>query len=499
MRLKFSSKILDLLDLVCSQLSSQQDLYIVGGAVRDALLGRKLHDLDFAMSDNPTALARNLAKRLNAGFFVLDDERHTARVMLQNGEENFFPLDFVQFTGDSLQEDLKNRDFTINAMAVSIHHLGATIDPLGGKPDLESGLLRVCSDTALTDDPVRVLRGVRLAVQFDFDFAPGLDDQMRAAASFLPETSQERQRDEFFRILEGPDPASGIKYCRELGIFNTLIPPLVEQEAIPASPPHVMPLFDHTIAVVDRMFTLLQCLKNGEINSDDSTWWLQHVLAELGQFSAEIEAYFNQEITPLRTKHGLALFGSLLHDVGKPLTVKTGEDERLHYYNHANVGAEMAWGTAKWFHLSNAESDWVDTMVRYHMDLIPMINSDDLPGRRATYRFFKHAGEVGVAISLLSLADTLATYGENLSREKWHSAVNVTKILLSAWWEHHETIVSPSLLLDGNDLQTRFELKPGKKIGWLLEQLAEAQAIGKVLTEEDAIDFVQKRLANSDS
>ena len=499
MRLKFSSKILDLLDLIRDQLSPQQDLFIVGGAVRDALIGRKLHDLDFAMSDNPTTLARNLAKQLDAGFFVLDDDRHTARVILQNSEESFFTLDFVQFTGDGLREDLENRDFTINAMAVSIRNLAATIDPLGGKTDLDAELIRACSETALLDDPVRVLRAIRLAVQFDFDFAPGLDGQMCKAAGFLPKTSHERQRDEFFRILEGPDPASGMKYCREFGVFDTLIPPLVEQELIPASPPHVLPLFDHTIAVVDRMFTLLACLKNGGKNPADLTWWLQQVMEELGQFSGEIDDYFSEEITPLRSKGALALFGSLIHDVGKPLTVKTDEEGRLHYFNHAEVGAEIAWDTAKRLHLSNAESDWVETMVRDHMDLIPMVNTDDLPSRRMIYRFFKSAGEVGVAISLLSLADTQATYGENLTRKKWNSAVNVTKVLLSAWWEHQGTIVSPALLLNGNDLQAQFDLKPGKKIGWLLEELGEAQASGKINTKEEAIEFIQKCLGNSDS
>ena len=271
------------------------------------------------------------------------------------------------------------------------------------------------------------------------------------------------------------------------------------QELIPASPPHVLPLFDHTIAVVDRMFILLAYLKNEVKNSGDSRWWVQQFLEEIGHFSGEIDTYFNEEITPLRTKRGLALFGSLLHDVGKPLTVKTDEEDRLHYYNHAEVGAEIAWETAKRLHLSNAESDWVETLVRYHMDLIPMVNADEPPDRRMIYRFFKSAGEVGVAISLLSLADTLATYGENLTREKWNKAVNVTKVLLSAWWEHQETVVSPSLLLDGNDLQAQFELKPGKKIGWLLEELGEAQASGKINTKEEALDFIRKCLANSDS
>lgn len=497
MRMTFSSEITSLFDLIRFELEPDQDLYVVGGAVRDALLGRKLHDLDFVMSKNPTALAKKLAKRLEAGFFVLDDERHTARVIYHRDDGQVFPLDFVEFTGDSLLEDLENRDFTINAMAVSIHERDALIDPLGGKADLQVGRIRPCSEHALRDDPVRVLRGIRLAVQFNYDYAEGLAAMMQEAAVHLPKTSYERQRDEFFLILEGPVPSVGLGHCREFQVFNTLIPPLIEQEGVPASPPHVLPLFDHTINVVYHLRLLLQQLMQEPELIEGESWWPGQALIELRQFSSDVKAYFDQEITLGRSKYALTLLGALLHDVGKPMTIKEGEDGRLHYYNHAKVGADLTWDIAKRLRLSNAESDWLRTMVRYHMQLLSLVNSNEPPTRRSIYQFFNKTGEVGVPIALLSLADTVATYGHNLSRTKWDNAVRVTKMILAAWWDHQDTVVYPSLLLDGHDLQELFELRPGEQIGRLLDQLAEAQASGEVLTKDEAKEFIRERLSKN--
>jgi tRNA nucleotidyltransferase/poly(A) polymerase len=206
MRLNYNLEAFELLHLIQSALRSDEILYLVGGAVRDVLLGRKLHDFDFVMPVNPTFFAKRLARRLNAGFFVLDDERHTARVVHHLADGEFFPLDFVQFTGQDLLADLTNRDFTINAMAVSVNDLTAIINPLDGQADLVARQIRLCTDRSLLDDPVRVLRGIRLALQFDFDFAEGLLPMLNEGAKYLPHTSLERQRDEFFKILEGPSP-----------------------------------------------------------------------------------------------------------------------------------------------------------------------------------------------------------------------------------------------------------------------------------------------------
>ncbi|MFW5714322.1 MAG: HD domain-containing protein [Brevefilum sp.] len=354
MRPKFNPEIISLLELIRGELSQGQDLYLVGGAVRDALLNRKINDLDFAMEGDPTSLAKKLAKRLNVGFFVLDDERRTARVLYRRPGGDLSPLDFVQFTGGGLAVDLLNRDFTINAMAVALRDLEGIIDPLRGREDLAAGLLRPCLDHALLDDPVRVLRGIRLVLQFDLEFVEVLKTQMLGAARRLPMTSYERQRDEFFKILEGPDPAEGMRHCRAFGVFTTLIPPLTEQEEIPVSPPHTLPLFDHTITTVEIFGNLLDQIQSGHSKKQDLPWWMSYAVKELSPFSREAAAYFSEEITPGRSKRGLALLGTLLHDIGKPLTMKMGEDDRLHYYGHARVGADLVWDAARRLQLSNA-------------------------------------------------------------------------------------------------------------------------------------------------
>ena len=223
MRLTLSPNQESLLRTVREALSPGQACYLVGGAVRDYLLGRPLHDLDFALPEDPTRLAKRVANRLNVGYFVLDDQRHTARVVYKTPDGHPFPLDFVQFTGNSLEEDLGNRDFTLNAMALSVDDLNTVIDPLQGQADLEQGLLRPCSLHALVDDPVRILRAVRLAKQFSLAYAPGLSELAQAAALNLPNTSAERQRDELFRILEGPEPADGIADAARFGAFRAMI------------------------------------------------------------------------------------------------------------------------------------------------------------------------------------------------------------------------------------------------------------------------------------
>jgi len=488
MRLKFSPALEQLLDLILSELPDDQALYIVGGAIRDILLGRPLHDLDFVMPDDPTSLVKKIAHKLQVGFFVLDDERHTARVLFRRQRNQIFPLDFVQFTGEDLYSDLIHRDFTINAISVSVRDTGKLLDPMGGIKDLAAGLLRTCSDQALTDDPVRVLRGIRLAMQFNLSYAPGLPGLMTEASQYLPRTSPERQRDELFKILEGSDPAEGMAHCRQFGVFKSLIPTLMEQEDIPASQPHTLGLFDHSLKVLDYLKQLI------ETAEDPSTWWFSAYRSALGRFSENIADYLEEEITPGRSKNGLLMFAALVHDIGKPETFTVGEDGYLHFYNHAKIGADLAWETAKALQLSNAESEWIRTVVQNHMHLLPFANRGREPSRVDIYRYYQETGEAGAAVALLSLADTLATYNQNLTSEKWQHALMVSKVMLSAWWEAHQTVVTPTLLLDGNDLQNEFGMVPGKEIGEILEILREAQAAGKVTTRAQAAAFIQSQI-----
>ncbi|QRN83371.1 hypothetical protein JR338_01035 [Chloroflexota bacterium] len=494
MRLWTDPFITSILTAVQQALEPDQQIYLVGGAVRDLLLGRDLHDLDFTMGENPVSLTRKVARALDAGYFVLDDERHTTRVVFHRPDGREFPLDFVQFTGADLDDDLRHRDFTLNAIAIDLRKPNELIDPLGGQADLEAGLLRACSDQALLDDPVRALRAVRLAIQFGFEFAPATADLIRDAACHLPETTIERQRDELFRILEGPDPARGLRECQEFGLLRALVPPLQAQADVPASPPHFYPLLEHTLQVVKNCQSLLDSLTQDVNINEESPWPLSAAMGALAPFQNQLCDYFAGEVTPGRSIRSLTLLGALLHDSAKPKTLSKGPDGRLHYYGHDIAGAEITWEIARGLQLSNAEAKWLSTFVRYHMRLLPMARVGTGPDRRMLYRFFKKVGDVGIAIAILYLADTYATFGPELTQEGWNRPVKAAHEVLQAWWLEHEVVVAPKLLLNGNDIQKEFDLAPGALIGKLIASLREAQASGEVRDEDDARGFITRQL-----
>jgi tRNA nucleotidyltransferase/poly(A) polymerase len=497
MRLNIRPDLLALINKIRSLVLPKQDIYLVGGALRDVILGRDLHDLDFATADDPTPLAKKIARTLKAGFFILDDDRHTCRVLYHDPDGNEFPLDFVAFTGDNLHEDLKNRDFTINAMALSLQDLENLIDPLNGRADLDRKLLRTCSKHALNDDPVRVLRGIRLANQFKLVYAEDIYPLMREAALKLPETSAERQRDEFFRILEGPDPYDGLIDFQRFDVFNGLIPELLAQESVPASPPHELPLFEHTLTAVEVFDEILGYML-GIKESANPQWWVQMLIEELAPFKKDIENYFKESITPGRSKKGLAMLGAILHDIGKPSTMSVDDEGFLHYYGHDLVGEEMAWNIAKRLQLSNAESSWVQIFVRYHMNLLAWVSSKEPVSPRGIYRFFRKVDDVGVALAVFFLADTKATYCQHLTQDQWLKAIKTSKRALSAWWQEKARVVNPDPLLNGHEIQERFGLQPGKKIGSLLNAMIESQVSGEVSTKEDAISFIHALLKEQD-
>ena len=494
MRLWTDPFITSILAAVQDALGPDQEIFLVGGAVRDLLLGRELHDLDFTLGQNPVSLTRKVARALKAGFFVLDDERHTTRVVHHRPDGREFPLDFVQFTGVDLEDDLRHRDFTLNAIAINLHQPNKLIDPLGGRGDLEAGLLRACSDQALLDDPVRALRAVRLAIGFGLAYAEGTPELIRAAAGRLPASTIERQRDELFRILEGPNPAKGLRECQAFGLLAALVPPLEAQAEIPASPPHHYPLLEHTFRVVGTCQKLMEVFTQDNELSGDVPQWLADVKEEIEPFRSQMQAYYAAEITPGRTVQSLALLGALLHDIAKPETLSKDEKGHLHYYGHDHLGAEMTWDIARGLQLSNAEAKWLSTLVRYHMRLLPLARAEKGPDRKMLYRFFRDAGEVGAAIAILYLADTRATYGPELTQEKWDCTVQTARAVLQAWWQEQDEVVAPQLLLNGNDIQKEFDLAPGALIGKLIDLLREAQASGEVGDRAAARAFIASQL-----
>ncbi|RPH63276.1 MAG: CCA tRNA nucleotidyltransferase, partial [Chloroflexi bacterium] len=234
----FMSPIMDLplLKTVREALPADQPLYLVGGAVRDSLLGLPTHDLDFAVPSGALKLARSVANKLSGAFFPLDEQNDTARIILQREDGTRDSLDFAGFRGPDLESDLRGRDFTLNAMAMDVR-TGQPIDPLGGARDLREKLLRACSETSFTEDPARILRAVRQAAAFGFTIQPETRQLMKTAVPLLPRVSPERQRDELFKMLEGPRPDASIRALELLGVLPVLLPELPALKGVEQSAP----------------------------------------------------------------------------------------------------------------------------------------------------------------------------------------------------------------------------------------------------------------------
>jgi putative nucleotidyltransferase with HDIG domain len=490
MYLKFSP----LLDRVRAVLPGDTAVYLVGGAVRDALLERPTHDLDFALPGNALKIAAQVADRLGAAYFPLADEPRTGRVVLILGDDDRATLDFASFRGPDLEGDLRARDFTINAMAVAVDALDQVIDPLGGGADLHQRTLRTCQPDSFQNDPLRILRAVRLATTLSLHILPETRDQLRQALPMLDQVSPERVRDELFRILESPLPAPAFQALDLLGVLDAVLPELVNLKGVSQSPPHSSDVFEHTLQTLTRLAGLLNLLS--PVHDPDQAGDLMMGLAagKIGRYRQEINAHLDTALTPDRPQRPLLFFAALLHDVGKPQTRKEGEDGRIRFYDHPEAGAEISARLAERLRLSNAEKNRLVTIVRHHMRPLLLAQTGKLPTRRAIYRFFRDTGPAGVDICLLSLADTRATYGPALPQDIWSDHLDVVRALLEAWWEKREESVEPAALVRGEDLIRDLQMAPGPEMGLLLEKLREAQACGEIKTQAEALALAREWL-----
>jgi putative nucleotidyltransferase with HDIG domain len=485
---------LPILAQVQAVLPAGMPTYLVGGAVRDLLLKRVSHDLDFVVPKDALATARSVANALEGGFFALDPERNTGRVILTTDANERYYLDFATFRGPDLESDLRNRDFTINAIAVDIRQPDVLIDPLGGVKDLHARQLHVCSATSFMDDPLRILRCVRQAAEFELKIAPESRRLLKQALIGLPNISPERLRDELFRILEARQPIAALRALDMLGALEYVLPELKALKGIAQSPPHYEDVWLHTLGTVQKLADLLNVLQPVHDTEAAANWTLGLVSLRIGRYRQQLNTHLAEALTTDRTLRELLLLAALYHDVGKPATQHIDEDGRIRFLEHEQLGAQLAHQRGVRLHLSKAETERFATIVRHHMRPLWLAQSGEAPTRRAIYRYFRDTGAAGVDICLLSLADTLATYGAELPQEVWTRLLETTRALLEAWWEQAEENISPPALINGRDLMEIFSLSPGPEVGRLLEEVREAQASGTIKKREDALEYVRLRL-----
>jgi putative nucleotidyltransferase with HDIG domain len=487
-----------ILDRIISLIPGDEPVYLVGGAIRNALLNRPGYDLDLVIPGNAIKLARQIANALGAAYFPLDTQRNMARLVLRSDKALDVPgsslrqIDFSTFQGSDLISDLQGRDFTMNAMAVEVHALQTLIDPLGGAVDLASKRLRACSQQSIFDDPIRILRAVRFSVEFDLSIQPETLQFIRQAAEFLPEESAERLRDELFRILLQSHPSSSIRILDYLGALEYVLPEISILKNIKQSPPHIMDVWDHTLDILVRLENLLEVLAP-EYNHDKAGDLTMGLIAlRLGRYRQQLVEHLSNALNPDRPHRGLLFLASLYHDVGKLKTQAVDEKGKIRFIEHESIGSKLTEKRGKALKLSNQEIERLVTIVNHHMRPSLLSHTQELPSRKAVYRFFRDTGAAGVDICLLSMADMLATYGPTLPQERWVRHLEVVQTLLEAWWEDKEERIFPAAMIDGNELMDTLEISPGPLVGYLLESIREAQINNEIHDQDEAIRMARK-------
>lgn len=479
-----------------------QEIYLVGGAVRDMLLNRISHDLDFALPSNGISLARRVANVLDADFMTLDEERDTGRVIVSESDGTRTFMDFATYrNGITLEADLRARDFTMNAIAFDLQ-AQTLIDPMNGASDLRAKTIRACSSTSLTDDPVRILRAIRQAAAFGFKIELETRKAMKEAANLLPNVSPERQRDELFKILEGPKPDAAIRALEMLGVLPHLLPELSTLKGVEQTRPHIYDVWEHTLSVLGYLEGIIADLRVGYSAEQTNDMLTGLLTLRLGRYREQIAAHFAESLNTDRSIRAALFFAALYHDVEKPATKSVDESGRIRFFDHDVRGADIAAERGRSFNLSNDEIERIKKIIlhhmRFHFFTDRMEHNKQEPSRKAIYRYFRDAGEAGIDLVLLGLADLRGTRGNELTQETWVAALDTARILLENYWEKREETVAPPRLLDGNDLMKELNLQPGRIIGQLLEAIREGQATGKVETREHAIEYAREELKKSE-
>ena len=495
MELSIEPSVSTLLARVSRFLSGQGiKAYLTGGFVRDWLMEREAGDIDIAVAGDALETAQSLTAELGGRYVPLDETNRIARVVLNDeatpsGEK--LMLDFTSFKG-GIEDDLGRRDFTINAIAIDIEEFvrqpqsPALIDPFHGRDDLAAKLIRVVSAEAFQSDPVRLLRAVRLASELDFSIDKETEARLRQSAGLIGDVAGERVREELLRRLAKPRAGRFLAYLDEVGLLTAMIPELALAVDVVQPKEHFWSVLAHSIKTVDAVEFLL---RQGEWEYADDA-----VLAAV-PWTDELAEHFNQEVSHGSTRGAMLKLTALLHDIAKPQTRAYDAAGRMRFLGHPQAGAEMAADILGRLRFSSKEIKLVELLVENHLRPTQM-SQQGLPSHRAIYRYFRDTGEAGIDIFFLSLADHLATRGPNLEMAGWQEHAATVSYVLGRRFEE-ETLTRPPKLVDGYDIMECFSLKPGPRIGEMLEVVREAQAGGEVSTREEALAYLERLPASS--
>lgn len=450
-------------DRLIARLPPANGAYLVGGAVRDLLLNRTPADFDIAVPSDPESYAVHIARRDGATLVKMGQNAPVIfRVVMKD-----MIIDVSRIEGASIVEDLRRRDFTVNAMAVSVED-GTLIDMAAGRADLAEGVIRMVSPEIFVDDPVRLLRTFRLACQFDFSVDPTTLDAVERHADRIVFPAAERIHAEWVKLLAAPGAVHYVRKMANRRLLFALFPELGCLKGCEQNRYHQFDALEHTLIALEKLETILA---RPDI--------------PFKGVASEVISAMDDSVTPTLK------WAVLLHDLGKADTRTVDEKGNIHFYGHEHAGAEKVLAIAERMKCSAAEARWLEFLVRHHLRPLKLFAAHGRGEltRRGIIRFFMKCGAFTPALLLHSMADNMAKRDRGGERELEIQAFIAH--LMAEYFKDFLVQRRRERLISGHDLMRTFHLEPSPLLGKILEKVEEARLNRPKMTRADAFEMVR--------
>lgn len=452
----------DILNNLASFFSNK--IYLVGGSVRDALMGKNFNDRDLIVTDmDAREFSLNVAEFFDGVFVPLDEENKIYRVVLGD-KKNYF--DITNPVEGSLEQDILRRDLSINSIAVDIRTGEIPDFCAGNVEDLNNKIIKGVREENFTDDPLRILRIFRFYSILGFEIVPELLEYAKKYSKLLENPAKERVEYELMKLFDGEYAHLALLKMDECGILEMFFPFTKELKQVPPNLHHHLDLFYHSIETVRQVGILF---KN---SSNDVKEHMEKV--DFGGFS---------RIAHLR-------LASFMHDIGKFSTWTIEEDTKRHrFIKHEDVGAKMCVPLLKSLCFSNKQIEYISYIIKKHMYPTAVVSSPEL-SEKVMLRYVRKSEDNAIDNILIAQADRLSARGPEITDDIVEENITALNKLLEFYLNSRETLKPLPKLLDGNEIMKIFNIKPSPKLGEIIEALNEAQISGEVETKEDAINFI---------
>ncbi len=442
--------------------------YIVGGFLRDLILDRESCDVDLVVEkDIAEPLARKIADGLNGYFVPLDEVNKIYRVVM---EDKVTYIDVAECIGADILEDLKRRDFTINALGFDLNK-GEFIDCCGCLDDIKNKTIKEISEKNIIDDPLRILRAFRFQSELGFTIDDSLKNLLKKHAEKLNQSAKERVNTELVKLFAGENAPNTLLAMDEVGILDMIFPEIIEVKKIPPNTHHHLDLFHHSIEIVNQVTKYLK-----ELPKEAK----EHFASQIHQSGGG------------GNRLGYLKIAAFLHDFGKPQTWTIEEDTGRHrFYKHDDVGSKLVFNTLKTLKFSNKQIKYIQKLIKYHIypaNVTTLENNNE----KNIMRFYRKMGDEVFDVIAISHSDRLSALGPSVTQEMVNNNINGLKKLMENYIEIKDRLEPLPKLLSGQEIMEMLNLKAGPKLGKIIKALQEAQLSSEVKTREDAVEFVKR-------